>query len=221
MNAANIVTAVSDTTSGRFDSGESTAVYNWLNQAYGWVWAAYDWPWKRVTTTGTHTSGTSTVTLPTDYGGRILRCWNSGIDGTVIKYFEPNTFLDYVLGPGSTSTGVPSMFTVYDTTWRFYPVPSATATFTYAYQRRPAVKTSGGTITDRIFSSGNSTDVPIWDDQFHHVLVSGTQSVGLVMQNDPTYKDMQSQFMMEVDAMADFYLPSARGENLQYGADNI
>lgn len=46
-------------------------------------------------------------------------------------------------------------------------------------------------------------------------------ATGLMVQNDPTWQQAQEYFMQDIMAMAEFYIPPARGENMQYGADNL
>ena len=60
--------------------------------------------------------------------------------------------------------------------------------------------------------------MPIWDEQYHYILVVGAIATGLRLENDPTYPQMEEDFDGQLASMQDYYLPTAAGAgHLQYG----
>lgn len=206
-----MITEMTSTVIGRFTTNESTFLYRWLNQRYAWIWAQQDWPWKRVYGSLTITSGDETPTMPTDYGGRILTIWNT--KGFELLYLEPQ---EWILGYSNTLTGKPEAWTIIDGVLYLGPTPNANETYPYLYEMHPKVKDSGGTVQDRIFASATSTDEPIWEEYYHHMLIPGALASGLKQANDPTWPDLEQQFMQEYSAMVEALLPPDRGENIQF-----
>src|SRR5262245_17945946 len=164
----------------RFNSAtiKLAQVKKWVSQAEIAVWNAADWEFKRVPLTNL-TVANGDATEPADFG-KVRRLRNALGDDLV--YMNPDEFEDmYRTGP-TIPTGVGEAYTVINR--QILCGPKETATYQLSYRRRYTHLNTGGSAVQGVMSV--STDTPIWDSEFHYILVPWAMMLGEKLEDDPT-----------------------------------
>lgn len=199
----------------RFKSGQRASARRWVNLRYQSIWAYADWPWKRQGPVGLIVvQGNANPQLPPGFQRPVLVFDEAGNE---LEWMEPDEF-DRIhrYGQVNQSKGRPASFKWVDNTIALGPTPDSNYNFGLVYDRKPTYMANGATPTSGPMVNG--TDVPIWDEQYHYILVTGGIATGLRLENDPTYPQMEDDFSGQLNSMQDYYLPTAAGAgHLQFG----
>jgi hypothetical protein len=203
----------------RFRESQRTSVKHWINLRYQMIWAIADWPFKFMGPVNlTVTSGDATPTLPSDFHRPIDILDDAGfpLSWLEAKDFD-RAYEGYTL---QGVTAIPDSFKWVDDVITLYPTPDANYTFRLTYERRITHNHLGSTPTVGLMS--DDSDTPLWDAEHHYLLVPAALSLGLRLENDPTYPAVEEDFQSALQLMREHYLPSAApGGHLQYGRDQL
>lgn len=203
----------------RFNANQRESVKHWLNQRHAQVWGFADWPWKTVSlVTLDVTSGDNTPTLASDVDFPTAVYDDLG---TRLLAMQETDFDDYfIYSQINSSTGRPSAYKWSNGVLTLGPTPGSNYTYRYSYQRKLGVLVGGANYSARVLT--DDTDTPMWDAQHHYLLTQGAIATGLKIENDPTWKPLEEDFLMQLDSMREEYLPSVLVTGgLQYGRDDL
>ena len=201
----------------RFKEGQRTSIRSWINLRYHVLWGLADWPWKRVGPADfAITAADTTPTMPSDFDRPLLMYDDQGEQ---VQWLEPDEFdATYLARELQGQSGKPSGFKWVAGTITIGPIPDSNYTYKLVYERGMSYLASGGAETTGSLTADN--DQPIWDTQYHYVLVPGAIATGLRLENDPTYEQMEEEFQTIIQSMRDHYLPVvATYGNQQFGRD--
>lgn len=203
----------------RFNENRRSMAQRWVGIKEMEVWSAYDWPFKVVRgATLTIASGNISPTMPTGFF-KVLKNGLQDDLGSKLTYLEPDLFDSYYVGTSNTYQGRPQEYTIVNGVLYLGPTPDTGYTFTVSYQRTYVHLNGAGAVTAGPMSA--DTDTPIWDSQFHFLLVPAAMGLGLKLENDPTSGPIDQEYAALMARMADHYLPTDSSETRQYGADNL
>lgn len=178
-----------------FDESQRADAKGWVNHRYGWLLALEEWSFLNDTGAGTVTAGSQTVTaLPADMGV-VIGVW--GADGRQLKAYSDWRAFMARYNSGLGSTGTPEAFTMIGTTMLVGPTPTAGETLLVAYELEGAALSADG-------------DVPIIPALFHLALVHGGRAEGMKLQHNPTWRDVEQDFLASIEAMRRRYLVAVR-----------
>ena len=201
----------------RFKSSQTMAVKRWVNMREAQVWSAAEWPWKLVgPTTLAVDASDNTPTVPTDTY-QPLAVYDDR--GERLEYFTQSDFDDvYIPGQINSTTGRPRSFKWNDRVLTLGDTPDTSYTFQMTYIRKLCHYTSLAVLTSGPMSA--DTDYPVYDNEWHQMLVVGAIATGLKIENDPTWEPLEMEFSTTLATMIEHYLPAvAVAGNMQYGAD--
>ena len=178
-------------------TADVTSQNYWLDAAYTWVWNAADWSFLNVDQASLAvTVGDDTPTMPGDLG--VVR-WILDDAGSELEELEPRNFDDlYRPGVIDAVRATPSSFKVVNRIVTLGPVPDATKTFTWSYERRVSHYQSDG-VTVASGTMGADADIPLWPADHHQVLVWAAATVGHGARSSPAAATMQA---LRDDALA-------------------
>lgn len=222
-NALNFAQMQDDVISARFNESQREQVQRWLNHRYAWVWARQMWPWKIESQLVGLGAGSHLID-PSDFFSddayeRVLQVAN------------------YETGDKLTYRTVQEAFTLWDwSTDHPASVPAGEPDeFTYSRGENEDVREA-----DLVFNRAPLEDRqyittvvlawrPMQDDsdfarlpfEFHEALCLGAIATGLKRENDPTWRDLEDEFMAWVGVLEGAYLPPDHPENWAYGGDNL
>jgi hypothetical protein len=208
-----------DVITARFKATQTTQIKRWINLREAQIWAAAEWPWKIVGPTAlVVTAADNTPALPADID-RPTAVYDD--NGYRLSYLIQTEFDDAFLPSQIASTsGRPSAFKWNNGVLTLGVVPSPGYSFTLTYLRKLCHYASGAVITSGPMTA--DTDYPIFDTEWHEILVIGAIATGLKLENDPTWQSLEQEFALMLSNMADHYLPAvAVAGNMQYGADRL
>lgn len=179
-----------------FDESLRSDAKNWVNHRYGWLLAIEEWAFLKATEPVTVTAGSQTVTDVSSSFGIALGMWDA--DGRPLKAYEDrNAFLTRY-NENLDATGTPEAFCVIGSTILVGPTPEASSSsFLLAYEKDGSALSADG-------------DEPIIPPLFHLALVHGGRAEGMKMQHNPSWRDVEQDFLASIDAMRRRYLVSAR-----------
>ena len=153
-------------------------VKNWVNQAEIAVWNAADWVFKRQPLTNlTITNGTATE--PADFG-KAIDVYNALMDK--LAYLPPSDFEQQYLAQIPVPTGPGEAFTVINR--QILTGPKESGTYQMSYRRRYAHLNGIATVTAGVMTA--DTDTPLWDSEFHYILVPWAIRLGKLLEDDPS-----------------------------------
>lgn len=213
MNYAAIYGEVVDL---RFNSQATklAQVKRWVNQAEIAVWNAADWSFKRVAPTDIAvTVGNTSPSEPTDFG-KAHRLYD--YLGDPVTYYAPDQFFlrneeDIVAG----RTGEPTEYTVVNRQIQLAPIPQSSRTYKLSYRRR---YTHLNTIPAPVAGVMSvDTDTPIWDSEFHYILVLWAMMLGETLEADPTADSLRAQRDEMLARMISELVGGEVGEVVQWG----
>jgi hypothetical protein len=213
-----------DVISARFKEAQRTQVSRWLNHRLAWVQSRQDWPWRLRILDVTYPVGAVSdesidaghaVSLGASYS-RVLDVVDADTQGVLrwLNHSElirsstyitnevgiPDGYAVYRAASGADSAGVPFLiFNRLVDTDRSYAVSALAAP----------------TQMDA------DTDDPGIPEEFHQMLAIGAIATGLKRENDPTWQDLEDEFMGWMAAMETAHLPPDTPDNLQFGADDL
>jgi hypothetical protein len=165
-------------------------VKRWVNQAEIAVWNAAPWSFKRVAPASLAVvAGTNTPTMPADFG-KAHRLYD--YLGDPISYVAPDEFFlrneeDIVAG----NRGEPSEYTIVNRAVHLAPIPQTSRTFKLSYRRRYAHLNAAMATVAGVMSI--DTDLPIWDAEFHYILVPWAMILGEKLEADSTANDLRQE----------------------------
>lgn len=215
----NFVEIQNEIISTRFKESQRVSIKHWINLRYQAIWAYTDWPWKRQgPVTLTVTSGTANPTLPSDFL-RPIRIFDD-LGGELV-WLEAEEFdSDYRSALISGVRGRPSSFKWVDNVITLGLTPNSNYDYSLVYERKTAYLSGGTTPSSGLLTL--DTDEPIWDDQYHYILVIGAIATGLRIENDPTFPALEDEYAGLLASMQDYYLPTAAPSgHLQYERDSL
>lgn len=201
----------------RFKESQRESVKHWINVRYQGVWGFADWPWKRQGPVDIQvTAASPNTSIPTGFL-RPIQLFDDA--GNELLWMEPDEFdRNYANAQANGVTGAPDSFKWVDDVLTLGLTPQSDATFSLTYERK-LVHLQGGTVPT-VGAMSEDSDVPIWEDVYHYILVMGAMATGLRLENDPTYPQMEEEFDGLLSSMRDHYLPTASpGSHLQYGRE--
>ena len=153
-------------------------VKNWVNQAEVALWNAADWTFKRQPLTAmTVTAGAATE--PTDYS-KTIDLYNPNMDR--LAYLRPTEFEEQYVAQSPVPTGSGEAFTVINR--QILVGPKETGTYLHSYRRRYCHLAFPQTVTAGVMTA--DTDFPLWDSEFHYILVPWAIRLGKLLEDDPT-----------------------------------
>lgn len=196
-------------------------VKRWVNLAEMELWNAADWVFKRVAASSLPiVAGSRTPVMPTDFGKTRVLVDNNGDE---LKYLDPQDWERAYAA--DTSTGPPHEFTVINRQIFVGPTPSASATFKHGYRRRYAHLNAASAVVAGTMALGD--DVPLWDVEFHYVLVPWAMLLGGTLTDQVAFARghvfsyasvFESQRDDALEAMKDeLALSGVEAQTLQYG----
>ena len=189
-------------------------VKKWVNQAEIAVWDAAPWVFKRVAAANlTIGAGNNKPTSPADFGkARHLYDYL----GAPLTYHEPDDFEDlFEADLINGVTGEPSDYTVINRQIHLAPIPQTGRTYKLSYRRRYAHL--NGALATVAGVMGTDTDQPIWDSEFHYILVPWAMILGQKLEGDPTAEDLRNQRDEMLAAMKEDLVGGVEGELVQWG----
>ena len=216
MTFSEIYGAVID---ARFKSSQTMAAKRWINMREAQVWSAAEWPWKIVgPTTLTVEAGDATPTLPTGMY-QPLAVYDD--QGCRLSYMIQSDFDDaYLYSQINGTTGRPTSFKWNNGTLTLGDVPDIAYNFMVTFTRKLSHYTNTAVITSGPMTA--DSDYPVYDSEWHQMLVIGAIATGLKVENDPTWEPLEMEFTTTLATMIDHYLPAvAVAGNMQYGADGL
>ena len=228
MNYTSVINELLAGNYARFDASQTGQGLFWINHTYSRIWTAAPWPWRM----------SSNVSITATANTRATILWPTGAATTMtnlklayllddqtnpLEYVTPaQYFASYgatagVSGP--ESTGHPQVWTWLDGSILWGPVPDATYTFTGVVEKNIFTRNSTGVYKAGVFDA-TGTDQPAWDEPFHYLLVLGATSVGLVMENDPSWAQAEGLFISGLEGMKAHFLPGA-SVDMQFPRDGL
>lgn len=170
-------------------------VKKWVNQAEIAVWNSADWEFKRIpAATVAVTAGA--VTEPSDFG-KVHRLWNA--NGDELLYVPPDEFEStYSVGP--QAGGIGEAYTVINRAVQVGPAETSLG-YKMSYRCRYTHLASGGGRANGVMSA--DTDTPLWDSEFHYLLVPWAIMLGQKLEYDPTAEYLRVQRDEMLAAMKD------------------
>lgn len=201
----------------RFKASQRASVKRWVNSRYQTIWAYADWPWKRQGPVDlTIIAGNANPAPPTGFLRPVMILDDLGGELDWLEPDEFDRFNRYLVTNGTR--GRPSAFKWTDNVITLAPTPNTSYRLALVYDRKPTVLAGGTTPAPAPLSA--DSDVPIWDEQYHYILVLGAIATGLRLENDPTYPQLEEEYEATLMSMQDYYLPTATASgHLQYGRD--
>lgn len=203
----------------RFREGLRSNVKRWVNHREAMLWTAAEWPFRHAPLTQLSINlGDATPQLASDYDRPDLIFDDQGQEllWLTANDFDRNFRYGFIQG----DTGRPAVYKWADRVLTLAPTPDTYYSYTHSYMRKLCHFNAGGDIVVGPMSSG--TDYPMYDSQWHYILVLGALATGLKVENDPTYPGIEDEFNVMLQSMREAYLPSiVAGANLQYGRDEL
>lgn len=196
----------------RFNAQQANSINSWLNLAYQQLWCMDAWPFRKVKPTAVSVSAASTgiMTMPSDFH-RATGVYD--VNGYPLRYLAPKAFSDVYVS--NTQTGTPQDYTLYNNVVYIGPGPQQATTMSLAYLRRISRLVNGTTDTAGVMT--DDADVPTFPSEYHYMLVFGAMSLGLRLENDPTYPSVDDSWQMSLQLMRSDLMPADQGENIQFG----
>lgn len=196
--------------STRFGENKRPSCGRWINHRMGMVWAHADWPFRKAIRETAEVDASGVVTMPSTFR-RML--WAETTDEQPIHFLDPATFRATWGAANSESATQPTSYTVVNGV--AYVRPKGSSSIYIAYERKMCHLHLGATVT--VGEMVDDTDEPVWDDEFHYLLVLGAMATGLKTENDPTWESLETEFAIALGAMREEYLPPDGVVNRQFG----
>jgi hypothetical protein len=193
----------------RFGINKRSRCERWLNHRMAMVWAHAEWPFKKAEREVAAVDADGELTMPSTFR-RMLAV--EGSDENWISYVNPAEFRAMYSFDNTESSSHPTVYTVSNGT--AFVRPKGTSEVRIAYERRMCHLASG------LYVAGpmdDDDDEPVWDSEFHYLLVAGATATGLKTENDPTWESLEGEYQMGLAAMKEEYLPPDGVVNRQYG----
>lgn len=213
----------SEIISMRFTEAQRGFVKNWINNRYQLIWAAEDWRFKtnvRYTTPIANPGQFQLTSLPTDISKvRALHYEKSPVS-PALPAISPREFAERY-EQSDTIIGEPEAYTVRFGTgsgsigpeiW-VGPTPASLYEFVLYYDRRLAKKRSVSIVAGPM---EQDDDEPLWPTEWHHILVPAAMALGLKLEQDPGWADVQDDFMTQLQQMREELFPDDGGAGLVY-----
>lgn len=200
----------------RFDTttaGGQATINHLLDLALAWVWDKHDWSFKRIS--------------PTDADGALSLAQNDTVKallaavghvrdvydhtGEPLVYYSEDEFDEAFRGELITPvSGIPDAYTVRDDgkggkVIAFNCKLDAARAFTLSATRKVHHKTSANVLTAGLWTA--DTHLPVWDAQYHMVVVYQAALEGLILMNDPSYDPVAALRDELLEGMRELYLP--------------
>lgn len=192
-------------------SAELARVKNWVNAAELEVWNYADWVFKRVRAANL-TVVAGVATMPADFG-KALALYDP--NGSELEWLPPDDFERWY-SVGTPPVGSGQAYTVINR--QILVGPADSATYKLAYRRRYTHFAAGSVATAGVMSL--DTDFPLWDSEFHYVLVPLAIVCGARLENDPVPQNYQEQADRLLATMVDeLREPGAEGAVQVWGED--
>lgn len=191
-------------------------VKKWVGQAEAWVWNQADWDFKRQPLTSLSVSG-GLGTLPTDFG-KAKRLIDPR--GLPVDYLPPDLFEELYRAPVPLPVGNAEAFTVMPSAngARALQVgPKETGNFQLSYRRRYTHLNNAG--LPIVGFMANDTDTPVWDSEFHYLLVPAAVILGQKLEFDPTAEYLRSQRDELLAGMKDEHIGGVENNVRVWGED--
>lgn len=179
-----------------FDESQRSDAKNWVNHRYGWLLSIEEWAFLKATEPVTVTAGSQTVTDVSSAFGVALGMWDA--DGRPLKAYDDRQAFLSRYNTNLAVSGTPEAFCVIGSTILVGPTPdTSSSTYLLAYEKDGSELSADG-------------DVPIIPTLFHLALVHGGRAEGMKMQLNPSWRDVEQDFLASIDAMRRRYLVSSR-----------
>jgi hypothetical protein len=216
---------VDEVQQGRFTGRTGDTVERWCLRAYAEIWHAADWPWKFTEITAIVASSDNVAVLQPDgdvdadlwdqvyqtFGvNRIMNVYDS--EGSELRYLSQREFNAVFLG--STDTATPEAWTdkwpstngieIKHPTIVVGPYADQATTLIVRVELKPALADPD----DR------SPAIPF---EWQEAIVYGAMSIGLRLENDPTWMSVEQMFREAIVTLVNASLPSSLHENRSYG----
>jgi hypothetical protein len=208
----------------RFAEEKRDNAKHWVNVWEGKVWNATDWAAKDAPDLSLPLSGGSgKFGLPPGMGifSQALQMLDE--HGMMLEYVPPDRFAElydpYLLqGAGSGPAEVWTMY--YDSVagaGQFQVAPAPAGNLSYRLQgwnlpihrSTPTTSAPGMMVADG--------DMPWWVDGYEFFLVPGAISLGLKLENDPTWPPLEAEANTGLQTLVDLLNPEQRTETRQWG----
>jgi len=191
-------------------TGKTAQVKSWVGQAEIALWNAADWNFKRVPLAQLSVVA-GVATEPADFG-KAKRLFDPR--GSRLEYLEPDVFEEAFMAEPTPQVANATHYTVINRQIIVAPQETSIA-FKLSYRRRYAHLNSGGATVAGLMSS--DTDTPIWDSEFHYLLVPWAIILGEKLEKDPTAESLRAQRDEMLAGMISELTGGQEGEPIQYG----
>jgi hypothetical protein len=208
----------------RFDEEKREACKHWINAWEGRVWNATDWAIKGAPEVAVALSGgTGEFGLPAGlaYFSQTLQMLDD--QGNLLDFVTPDRFTELYdpylhggAGAGRTDVWTMSFDPVANLgSFQVAPAPAGSITYYLQGWNLPLHRATASTIAPGMML--NDLDRPWWVDGYEYFLVPGAMSLGLKLENDPTWPPLEAEAQAGLQALVDLLDPEQRSETRQWG----
>lgn len=200
----------------RFGEGRRNSVKAWLNRRMQAVWGESEWPFKRINRAPV-TTFNGKIVMPTGFRRAISV---EDANGGILSFRDPELFrTDVPINSEGSTSDISSEYTVWGGQILTDAILGDGLTFYLSYLRRVCVFDADGVIREGLLTLDG--DSPLWDPEFHYMLVLGATATGLKLENDFTWQALEDEFQQVLTEMKDDLLPPDTVGTTQYGADDL
>jgi hypothetical protein len=183
----------------RFPSSETGLDY-WIDVAYEDIWGSFDWTFRKVrqlswwtTADGTSLGVPTQVPLMPGTFQEIDAVYDQ--NGDELDQLEQ---LDFDRKYTPQTVGQPCEYTVVDRQIILGPTPEGPYPFLLSFRRTVSCRNAAGQVKAGVMTLPD--DTPIWYGR-HYIVVIRAKLLGLKDRDDPTWLDLQDEFVGLLDGM--------------------
>jgi hypothetical protein len=185
-----------------FDDTDPLAI--WLNAAMHEFEDEYKWTFTELLTTGTLTSGTLTLTVPSTYVRTIALTFTAPSMENPLNYITYRDYQQRRADDGGAISGVPMYWTKGPGGLIVHPVPDADRSYEHIFRARS---------DDMVSDASSPAFIPL---EYHYALVEGAAAIGLAVDNsEERVADHRSIFEAAMARAAGKYLSRTEGNRDQ------
>lgn len=184
------------------DEGRRADAKEYVNHRYWWLWTLHEWTFVYADAAVTVTAASNTLgAVPSNVRTPIALLW---WDGTPLLWLEPAEFFE--LYHGDTGTGAPRHWTRVADSYFVGPKSSETrADLKFLYEQEFAALV-------------NDEHVPLLPAGAHFGLVHGGRAEAMKLQHNPTWQDVENDFLQTITILERGYLAPQRSGTVQLAA---
>jgi hypothetical protein len=188
----------------RFGYDDSDPLTTWLNAAMHEFEDEFRWTFTELITTGTLTSGSLTLTVPSTYVRTIALTFTSPAMEDPLVYITYRDYQQRRADDGGAIPGVPMYWTKGPGGLIIHPVPDADRGYEHIFRARAA---------DMAVDDDSPAFIPL---EYHYALVEGAAAIALAVDNsEERVADHRSIFEAAMARAAGKYLSRTEGNRDQ------